>query len=241
MSVEHFHLHTPSNQHPPPTHTDAAQQTMLDITSVIFSRLHHLAAQPLTATSSSAVPSALSDPDTDQLHKLTHAPAAPVAPAPNVDAAVASMASMTSPDAGDFAPTDTPAVSAAQQPHGIVSVAPPEANGAVAMGGEDGSTASPSQSGGPVSEGPVSGYGLAAISTVFEYIINLIGESKAEDVVFGLSLCLTALHAGGAGVLCCVCGGVGVLVCVCWCSIEHVVISLRACSMCVQHVFTDYH
>lgn len=193
-------VHLTTHTHMPPcTITDAAQQTMLDITSVIFTRLHHLAAQPLTASSSSAVPSALADPDTDQLHKLAHAPAAPAAPTSNVDATVASIASMTSPDAGDFAPADTPPA-AAQQAHGIVSVAPPETSGGAAATAANGTTVG--DAGGaasPTQEGPMVGYGLAVISTVFEYIINLIGESKADDVVFGLSLCLAALHAGGAG------------------------------------------
>lgn len=160
---------------------------MLEITTTIFTRLHFLSAAPLAA--STAVPHALSDPDTDTLHKLAQPPAddaaalvAPAeAPPPRLDAGVAGVASMTSPDAGDFAPADAPAPVV----HGIVSVAPLDA---AANGAEEHAPASVAM-----------GYGLPAISTIFEYIINLIGEAKAEDVVFGLSLCLAALQAGGDG------------------------------------------
>lgn len=166
--------------------TDAAQQTMLEITTAIFARLHHLSAAPLST--SSAVPPALADPDTDPLHKLAQPPEQDPATAAihdaggQLDAGVAGVASMTSPDAGDFAaaPADAPVAAA----HGIVSVAPLDA---MANGQVEHAPAS------------VAGYGLPAISTIFEYIINLVGESKAEDVVFGLSLCLAALQAGGDG------------------------------------------
>lgn len=150
---------------------------MLEITAVMFNRLHHLSAAPLAA--SSTLPPALADPDADPLHKLSQPPAEPAEPA-SLEG-VAGVASMTSPDAGDFAaPADAPAAVG----HGIVSVAPLEAT---ANGAEEHAPSS------------VVGYGLPAISTIFEYIINLIGESKTEDVVFGLALCLVALQAGGDG------------------------------------------
>lgn len=161
---------------------------MLEITTIIFARLHTISAAPLVT--STGVPHALANPDTDTLHKLSQPPAddardvsqAAAGTPPQLDAGVAGVASMTSPDAGDFAPAEAPVPAV----HGIVSVAPPEAT---ANGAED---AHGSVSG-------AAGYGLPAISTIFEYIINLIGESKPEDVVFGLSLCLAALQAGGDG------------------------------------------
>lgn len=206
---------------------DAAQQTMHEVVVTIFSRVDLLAVDESSSWHDpDATPL---KPGTKVLHELhqtpppsvPHSPPPPAAP-PAEDAAVPAAAAAEPVAAGeavadseaqpgvgaDAEPgaTDAAAPAALPEPprssfatsNGIVSVAAPHDDGEEKpdLLGREGEGKGADEGSKPKTK---DGYGLACITTIFEYIISWVASDKEDEVVFGLDLAVAALNAGGQG------------------------------------------